>query len=122
METKGSKYDDGKPPISLVPRELIEGAAHAFAYGANKYSAHNFKGGILHSRLVDACLRHLIAMTNGEMIDKESGLPHSHHAAASLGMYMWMVTNRPDLNDLYQSETTADIEPDFVKNLEKRSE
>ena len=81
------KADTGKPPISLVPRELIEGAARAFAYGAAKYGAQNFRQGLAVSRLVDALMRHLLAWKESEEVD-ESGLDHLDHVAASLGMLM----------------------------------
>lgn|SRR5574343_303346 len=102
---KGSKHDSEKPSITLVPSEAILGIANALSYGARKYERYNFRRGIEHSRLLDAAMRHLLAILGGEDIDAESGNPHIHHAMASLAMYEWMRVNRPDLNDLYKYET-----------------
>jgi hypothetical protein len=108
-KTTGSKLDGGKEPITLVPAEAILGMAKAMQYGAKKYGSHNFKGGIAHSRLVDACFRHLLALVRGEDTDIESGLPHTYHAAASIGMLIWMQENRADLDDRWKKETDRTI-------------
>lgn len=98
----GVKHDAGKAPISLIPAEYIEGTAAVFGFGAKKYGAHNFREGISHSRLVDAVLRHIMAMLRGEVLDPESGLPHLHHASCSLAMLDYMQQRFPGLNDIYE--------------------
>lgn len=89
----GLKYDKGKPQLSLVPVELLEGAARALEHGVRKYGRNNFKGGLEWSRLVDATLRHLYAFAHKEDIDAESGNHHLDHAAASIGMLLHHVKN-----------------------------
>lgn len=101
---KGTKHDGGKPPISIVPREAIEGAAQALAFGAKKYSMHNFKGGIQMSRLVDACMRHLLAYMDNEDTDKESGLSHLDHALACVSMAKYMEINKPEMDNRFNKE------------------
>lgn len=86
------KFDSAKPPISLVPRSLIEAAARAFAFGAAKYARHNYRLGMNVSRLLDATLRHLLAVAESDDRDPESGLDHLDHAAASLGMLIDTLT------------------------------
>jgi hypothetical protein len=98
----GIKYDSGKPRISLIPKEALEGTAKALTFGANKYNAHNFKKGIQYSRLVDAAMRHIIAWVNGEDNDPESGLSHIDHALASLSMLKYMEVNKPEMDDRYK--------------------
>ena len=82
----GTKYDDGKPRVDLVPGELIRAAGRAFGYGADKYEDHNWRGGIKHSRLYASLLRHLTAYWDGQTLDEESGLSHLDHAVANLAM------------------------------------
>lgn len=103
-KTTGSKFDTGKPPISLVPREAIEAIARALQFGAKKYSADNFKGGIAYRRLLDASMRHITAYAAGETLDPESHLSHIDHALASLSMLTYMIKFRPDLDDRYQED------------------
>jgi hypothetical protein len=100
----GIKHDNGKPRISLIPREALEGAAKALTFGANKYNAHNFKKGIEYSRLVDAVMRHLIAWVDGEDNDLESGLSHLDRALASLSMLKYMEVNKTEMDDRYKKE------------------
>ena len=104
---KGTKNDSNymeKPPLDLLTLEFQTGTAQALGFGANKYGRHNFRGGIDHSRLIAAALRHLNQYNNGQDLDSESGLSHLSHAAASLNMLMWMVANRPELDDRYKKE------------------
>lgn len=102
---KGTKNDNDylkKPPLDLLTLEFQTGAAKALGFGASKYGRHNFKDGIEHSRLIAAALRHLNQYNAGQDNDDESGLSHLCHAAASLNMLMWMVENRPELDDRYK--------------------
>ena len=46
----GTKHDQGKPRISLIPKDALWGMAQALTYGAKKYSSDNFKGGIEYRR------------------------------------------------------------------------
>lgn len=88
MSGEGVKFDMGKPPLSLLPRAALEAEAMVLAYGANKYGRDNWRLGMDHSRLLDACLRHIVAYAEGEDIDPESGLPHLAHARCSLGFLL----------------------------------
>ena len=98
------KADKGKPPICLLDRDFLEGTAQVMAFGASKYSRNAWRRGIAHTRLLDAAMRHIIAIIDGEDIDPESGLPHRHHACASLNMYCGMTVIRPDLDDRWKGE------------------
>lgn len=105
VEGKGKKNDDGKPSISLIPKEALWGMAKALTYGAKKYGRHNFREGISYSRLADACYRHLSAFIDGEDIDEESGNNHLYHALASLAMLTFMFHNRKNMDDRYKNES-----------------
>lgn len=98
----GTKKDSGKPRISLIPVEAINAAAEALMFGANKYGDYNYRGGIKHTRILDAVLRHLTSHLQNEDFDKESNLKHLSHAIAGLSMLIWMDKHRPDLDDRYK--------------------
>lgn len=100
----GNKLDNGKPKISLIPSEAIIEMAIAFTYGANKYASDGFKGGISYRRLLDAAFRHILAISNGEDVDSESGNSHVGHAMASLAMLTYMMKNKPNLDDRYKDK------------------
>lgn len=102
----GQKFDAGKPPMSLLDRYALEQIAQVLAFGANKYNADNWRGGIRHRRLIDAALRHLLAISDGEDIDPESGLPHAAHLGCCVMFLLWMQKHRPDLDDRFHHDTT----------------
>lgn len=99
--TGAAKESVGKPPVSLVPSELIVGAARAFDFGARKYSSHNWRKGIPASKLYDALQRHLLAWSEGEDIAEDSELNHLDHAAACLGMLMSTLKGNREMDDRY---------------------
>jgi hypothetical protein len=103
-ETSGRKDDNGKSRIDLVDAEFLEGLGNVLAFGANKYAAHNWRGGIAYSRLIAAAYRHIGAINKGEDIDPESGQPHIYHAACCLHFLSWMMKHRPDLDDRYKND------------------
>ncbi len=100
---QGVKYDQGKAPISLIPVEAILGEADVFGFGATKYGRHNFRKGMDHSRVLDAALRHILAIVNGEDLDPESGKPHWAHARCCLAMYAFYQSNNVGNDDRYKS-------------------
>lgn len=102
METSGDHHDAGKPMVQLISPEWLLGIGEVLAYGDGKYpcgETDNWKGGIKCSRLFGSLLRHVYKHMSGETLDRESGLPHLHHAATNLMMIDWMLRNRPDLDD-----------------------
>ena len=103
-QNAGIKHDTGKPPITLLDRDFLEGAAQVMRFGAEKYGRHNWCKGISHTRLADAAMRHLIAWASGEDIDPESGLPHIDHASASLNMLRGNQRLHPGMDDRYKGQ------------------
>lgn len=100
--TTGLKYDKEKPRMDLLDPDFLEGVAQVLTFGAEKYAAHNWRGGISISRLIAASYRHLGAINRGENIDGESGLPHVHHLACCSMFLSWMLANRSDLDDRWK--------------------
>lgn len=99
----GKKLDDGKSRIDLVDAEFLEGLGDVLRFGATKYDAHNWRGGISYSRLLGAAYRHLGAINKGEDYDPESGMPHVYHLACCVMFLSWMMKHRPDLDDRYKN-------------------
>ena len=78
--SEGKKFDESKPRLDLLDSYAIEQLAAVLTFGAQKYSAHNWRKGIAYSRLLAALLRHVFAFMRGEDNDPETGLPHIAHA------------------------------------------
>lgn len=80
-----------KTDLTLVPAELIYGAARAFEDGLKKPGryAFNWKDVGLTIRDVGASLmRHTALYLDGQDLDEESGLCHLDHIAANAAMLM----------------------------------
>jgi hypothetical protein len=67
--------------MGLLPGDALLEVARVLDYGAQKYSANNWRKVRPGSRYLDAALRHLHAYADGEDNDPESGLSHLGHAA-----------------------------------------
>jgi len=106
--TKGTKKDQGKAMMTLVPTDAYVGMAQAFTFGAKKYGRHNFRNGIDYSRLADACMRHLTSYMEGEDQDPESSLSHLDHALASLAMLKFMSVHKTEHDDRWKPELTKE--------------
>jgi Domain of unknown function (DUF5664) len=104
LNEQGTKHDNGKPRMELLPGESLEDIAKVFAFGAVKYGDWNWRGGIKISRLMGAVLRHIFAFLCGETRDPESGLLHVSHAACGLLMVIATLKNRPDMDDRYNGK------------------
>lgn len=107
----GIKHDQDKPRMDLLDAQALEGIAAVLTFGAKKYAAHNWRGGISNSRLVAALLRHVFSIMRGEYIDPESGLPHIDHVGCCWMFLSNNLKNRPDLNDLWGNQN--DPKQDF---------
>lgn len=99
QQKEATKHDNGKPPLSLIPREALALEAQVFAFGAKKYGKHNFKKGMAWSRCLDAALRHIYAFADGEDLDPESGLSHLGHARCCLSMLIYYIENDRGTDD-----------------------
>lgn len=76
-----------KTPLGLLPWTALVQVAGAFAVGAEKYGAYNWRTPgqpVQHVTYVAAAFRHLAAYMDGQTIDPETGCNHLAHAACGL--------------------------------------
>lgn len=98
----GQKFDQEKPRTDLLDPSFLLSVADVLRFGAQKYDAHNWRGGISFSRLLGAILRHTLALMRGEDTDPESGLPHTAHLGCCVMFLHWMMKYRTDLDDRFK--------------------
>jgi hypothetical protein len=98
----GTKKDQGKPEVAIIPPIAILEEAKAFTYGKKKYGKWNFKKGLEVTRLISAAMRHILQFLGGEDIDKESEAHHLGCARANLAMALDMMERKPELDDRYR--------------------
>lgn len=99
----GRKDDQDKPRMELLSTAALTGIAEVLTFGAKKYAAHNWRGGIEYSRLIGAALRHITAFNDGEDLDPESGLSHIDHAQCCLHFLSTQIHKGTGLDDRYKS-------------------
>lgn len=102
----GMKFDTNKLRFDLIPAIATEGLAAVLTYGAKKYKPNNWRS-VDPQRYVAAFERHWHAYISGEMLDKESGLPHLAHCMTNL-TFLLELGYKPE-----QQQTLAD----YCKNL-----
>lgn len=98
----GRKDDQEKSRVDLLDPEFLLAVGEVLRFGAAKYAAHNWRGGIAVSRLIGSTFRHLLAICRGEDTDSESGLPHTSHLGCNAMFLYWMLIHRKDLDDRYK--------------------
>lgn len=99
--TEGLKYDEGKIRMDLLDPYAIESLAAVLTFGATKYAAHNWRGGISYSRITAALLRHVFAFLRGEDKDPETNLPHIAHAMCCCMFILGLSQTKPECDDRY---------------------
>ena len=77
------------PQLSVVPSTSLAWLAEAHADGARKYGSLNWRDQP-HSMtsLIDAAIRHLLALKEGEDAAQDSGLPHAAHVLAGMSVLL----------------------------------
>lgn len=101
VDQQAQKYDGGKMPLHLLPTVALNQIAEVLAFGAQKYSANQWRAGMNWSRLLGAALRHITAFNNGEDLDPESGLSHLAHAGCCVMFLLEYEQTRRDFDDRY---------------------
>lgn len=101
-ELTGVKHDGDKPRMDLLPTVPLVEIAKVLTFGAKKYAAHNWRGGIEYSRLIGSAYRHLSAFNDGEDLDPESGLPHLAHLGCCVVFLLEQYKRGTGKDDRYQ--------------------
>jgi hypothetical protein len=99
--TEGTKHDGEKIQLDLLSSRWLFGVGQVLTFGAKKYAAHNWRQGIKSSRLLGACLRHVLAYLGGEDRDPETGISHLHHASCCLMFLSELAETKPEFDDRY---------------------
>jgi len=77
----GTRYNSGKPRMSLVPPLALKEISKVCTYGAEKHGDWNWAKGLETMACVDSLLRHLYKWIEGKDTDEESGHMHMAHVA-----------------------------------------
>lgn len=98
--TQGTKDDDGKLPLELIPEEFIRAVGEVYKVGLH-YGRENWKKGLTFRRMKGAMMRHMNSFYLGEDFDTKS--PTQHHLAAvafyCAAIIYFQARGRKDLDD-----------------------
>lgn len=87
-ESGGMKGDGGKRNWGLVWWKALDYLVDVLTFGATKYSPNNWQK-VSRERYESAIMRHWSLYMQGEILDKETKLPHLAHIMCSLMFLMW---------------------------------
>jgi len=85
------RHNDGKADLTLLPKIACEQEALVWEFGAKKYTRDNWKklwGDKTYEVANASLMRHAFAIASGELIDKETGLPHAAHIRCNAAMIL----------------------------------
>lgn len=102
-EPVAKRYNAGKVSLSLLPAKALIAEAKVWQMGEQKYGRGNWQklwGKNTVNVVMDSALRHMLAILDGEVYDKESGEPHAAHVRCNMAMlieyYEKHANNPPD--------------------------
>lgn len=105
MNNKGLRDNKNKPKWSLVPQSSLIPLVRVLEFGAEKYAPHNWKKGLSITECCESLKRHLDSFMEGEDNDPESKLSHIGHIQANALFILWMMENKPEMDDRYKENT-----------------
>ena len=90
-----AKKDNGKPILSLVPKEIIYEIEKVRSFGVKKYQDPDNWKNVELERYKEALLRHTLAVWDDiQAIDNESGLLHLSHIACNIAFILEMLKEK----------------------------
>lgn len=97
---RGTKADDSKPDLSLIPKDPLWELARVLMAGEKKYGRWNWQNGLETHRLTAAAMRHITQFNDGELLDEETQTSHLMNACANLFFAYWMIKNKPECDTI----------------------
>lgn len=84
---RAKRFNNGKPPLDLLPLDMFTGLARVLEMGEKKYGRNNWRKGAPSTEQIASLLRHLqpiMEVLNADkgadfLFDSESKLPHVDH-------------------------------------------
>lgn len=96
QEDKALRYNTGKPKWSLVHFKSLEPLVRVLEHGSKKYAPFNWMKPFSKDELKESMMRHMVAIMDGEEIDKESGEPHIGHLMCNCLFYSYHFVIKKD--------------------------
>lgn len=88
---KADRFNEGKPKWSLVHFDSLIPMIRVLEFGANKYAPNNWMKPMDTKEILESMQRHLAALFDGEIYDKESGISHMGHIQCNAMFYNYHI-------------------------------
>lgn len=89
VKEKSTRHNQGKLKWSLIDYKSMEPLVQVMMQGAEKYGIGNWQIGLDLIEIQESMQRHLAALMDGELKDKESSLFHVGHIMANCMMWQY---------------------------------
>lgn len=119
-QTKGLRFNDGKPKWSLVDFDSLLPMVRVLEYGVTKYAKDNWKGGMPVTEVTESLLRHVFAFLNGEYNDPESGISHIGHIQCNAMFLEYMMNHKPEFDDRVKTKEEGWMEKQLREFIEEK--
>jgi dATP/dGTP diphosphohydrolase len=113
---QGTKFDNDKLRVDLIPVVGLLQQARVYSIGARKYSDHNWRNGLKWSRIIGAMFRHMLLFMAGESIDSDDGQHHLASVAWGANTLMEYEFTHKELDDRYIALTIQQIHDMMLSN------
>lgn len=100
---KALRYNDGKPPLDLVPETVVFAIAKVLDAGQKKYTKHNWRKGLSISSQLASLNRHLKKFESPHLgdFDEETKLHEMMMVACNVAMIIDTLVSKPELDDRF---------------------
>ncbi len=95
---KALRFNEGKLKWSLVHYASLAPLVLVLMFGAKKYAPHNWKKEMDLTEILESLQRHLAALFDGELVDKESGQLHMGHVMCNAMFWVYHYTKNKNNN------------------------
>jgi hypothetical protein len=110
QQQQAMRFNSGKAQYSLIDLHALEQCARVLEFGAKKYARNNWKKGLPLTQILDSMLRHIAALSSGEFIDPESGLPHIGHIQCN-ALFLGGANNVIDIEEKQPEQGKLEAQP-----------
>lgn len=108
-----------KLPLRLIPPPALAYLAQVMALGAKKYGPFNWRSNAVKQTVyLEAALRHILSVLDGEDVDPESGQPHEAHAMACMAILL----DAKSTGNLIDDRPTKGVFGRLVQEMQQKKE
>ncbi len=104
-----NKYKKGKTEWDLLDFEFLQEFNRGMEFGAylkkpKAYGKNSWRKGVLLLDVINAIIRHTVALLFGKKIAEDSKVHHAAHIACNAMMFWWIEKYKPEFDNRYYKD------------------